>query len=194
MCGTATKESNQFQVSQGTSSTNLPAWATDAGQQVYKTAGDWSASNPYQAYSGPTGAKFGDQWGTAGDYATTNLGRTNPEVNSSNQTLDKVLGISGETAGESMAALMSPYTDDVLRPTLRKIGEDAQTRNNAMGAEAQMAGAFGDSGFGLERSRDAEATQRNIADATGAAYDRAFNNAQTTKNNALKQLAPSSER
>jgi hypothetical protein len=188
MCGTSSKSSNQFQVSQGVSNTTLPAWATQAGQNIYDQSSNWSAANPYQAYSGPTAAQFGPQWGTATDYATTNLGRTNPEVNSSNQTLDQVLGIAGKTAGESVSDLMSPYTDGVLAPTLRKIGEDAQTRNNAMGAEASMAGAFGDSGFGLERSRDAEATQRNIGDATASAYDRAFNNAQTTKNTALGQL------
>jgi hypothetical protein len=188
MCNTATKTNNQFGFQSGVQSTKLPAWATDAGQQIATTAGNWSASNPYQAYSGPTAAQFGNQWDTAGDYATTRLGQTNPEVNSSNQTLDKVLGISGETAGESMSALMSPYTDNVLQPTLRKIGEAAQNQNNATAAEAQMSGAFGDSGFGLERSLNARNTQQNIGDATGAAYDRAFNNAVATKNNALSNL------
>jgi hypothetical protein len=188
MCGTATKTSNQMGFQSGVSSTTLPAWATQAGQDEFNQAQGWSAANPYQAYSGPTQGKFGDQWDTATNYATGELGGINPQVNLSNQTLNQVLGISGKTAGESISDLMSPYTDGVLNPTLTAIGRKAAATNNATGAAASMSGAFGDSGFGVERALNNEGTQRNIGDATAAAYDRAFTNAQGQKNNALQNL------
>src|SRR4051794_11510176 len=118
MCGTATKTNNTMGWQSGVQSTTLPAWATAAGQDIYSKASGFASDNPYKAYDGPTQGAFGDQWGTATDYATSNLGGINPQVNQSNETLNQVLGIAGKTAGQSMAELMSPYTEGVLRPTM----------------------------------------------------------------------------
>lgn len=188
MCLTATKTQQQFGVQSGTSSTTLPSWATHAGEDIYQTAANYAASNPYQAYSGPTGGTFGPQWTTATNFASDDLGKTNPDVATSSDALRQVLDQSGATAKTGVADLMSPYTEGVLAPTLRKIGEAAQNQNNATAGEASMAGAFGDSGFGLERALNARNTQQNIGDATASAYDRAFTNAQQTKNTALNQV------
>jgi hypothetical protein len=186
MCGTSTRTTQQQQA--GIQSTTLPVWATQGGQNLFNEANSYAAGNPYSVYSGPTEGQFGNEWGTAADYAGTNLGQTNPNVNASNKTLNEVLGIAGDTAGKSISDLMSPYVSGVLAPTLDAINKDAANRNNATAAGATMAGAFGDSGFGVQKALDNSETQKNIAGATSSAYNTAFNDAIAQRNQALQQL------
>lgn len=179
MCGTSTTTQNQS--SNNNSWNILPQWQTDAGYNNYNSASGYAAQNPYQAYSGPTTASFGNEWGKAADYAGSQLGQTNP-------ALAQVLGQAGKTAGSSVQDLMNPYVQATLTPTLDAITRNAATTNNGLAASATMSGAFGDSGYGVQKSLADKDTQSAIANATGAAYSQAYNNAQTQQNTALQQL------
>jgi hypothetical protein len=188
MCGTATTSENKNTITNNTSSTYLPAWATQGGQDIYNAAANQVGSHPFQGYTGPTQASFGPEWGQVAGYAGSQLGESNPLIGQSSDALRQVLGTAGKTATSSIPDLMSPYTSAVLQPTLDAIGRDAASRNNSTAAGATMAGAFGDSGYGVQRAMDNDTTQRNIAGATGAAYDKAFTDAEGQRNSALQQL------
>jgi hypothetical protein len=186
MCGESTTTSNQQSSSVG--STILPQWATDAGQHIFDSANSYAGSNPYQAYSGPTTAQFGDTWNTAKNYASGQLGQANPGLTGSTDALKSVLGAAMPTATGSIQSGMSPYISGVLQPTLDAIGRDAASRNNSTAATDTMSGAFGDSGNGVHRALNDDLTQKNIAGATAGAYNTAFNDANANKNTALQQI------
>jgi hypothetical protein len=142
------------------------------------------------AYGGPLqGFVRKTQWNRRlPTYASGNLGKSNPGLDESNGALRQVIGSAGQTAGSSIQDLMSPYTEGVLSPVLRHISEAAQGQNNNIASTSTMSGAFGDSGYGVQKALNDRNTQQNIGDATSGAYNTAFNNAQTQKNNALQQL------
>jgi hypothetical protein len=186
MCGESTTTQNQQSASTG--STILPAWATAAGENIFNSANAYAGANPYQAYSGPTQGSFGNEWNTAANYATGQLGKDNPGLTGSSDALKAVLGAAMPTATGSIQSGMSPYISGVLQPTLDAIGRDAASRNNSTAANATMSGAFGDSGFGVQKALDNDNTQRNISNATAGAYDKAFSDASANKNSALQQI------
>jgi hypothetical protein len=163
MCGTSTTTENKNQFQSGTSSTTLPSWATAAGQNVYDQSAAYAAGHPYNPYGGPTQAAFGPQWGTSTGYATSALGTDNPYFTQAGGALSGVLGEAGKTAGSSIPELMSPYVSGVLQPTLKAIATNAANRNNGTAAGATMSGAFGDSGYGVQRALNDRDTQDAIS-------------------------------
>lgn len=54
------------------------------------------------------------------------------------------------TTAPLVDAYKSPYTNDVLQPALRELGEVGQKRRNQLGTEAFSAGAYGDARHGVE--------------------------------------------
>lgn len=54
------------------------------------------------------------------------------------------------TSAPLVDAYKSPYTNDVLQPALKELGDIGQKRRNQLGTEAFSAGAYGDSRHGVE--------------------------------------------
>jgi len=76
-----------------------------------------------------------------------------------------------------MSDYMNPYTQNVLDPQIRQIEENLQRGQRDLGANATMAGAFGDARHGIEGAQLRQDAGQAITDVTGKAYADAWNNA-----------------
>lgn len=178
----------ETQTSQATSNTFDP-WVTNAGSGLYSQAASTVAGAPYQGYAGPTQGAFGAGTQTASDFLTQALGTNggvNADTSGASTAFQKVIG--AIDPNRTTGSYMSPYTDAALSPTLRKINESADTLRMQNGAEASMAGAWGGSGMGVAQALADRSRETAIGDATGAAYDKAWTNAQGARQADLASL------
>lgn len=182
MCGTSTVNQTQNQAT----STNLPSWATSAGQTDYSNASNQVASNPWQGYSGPTTASFGPQTGTASNALTSELGQNNAALTGAQSSVNGLLGSLNPAA--STSSYMNPYVSATLAPTLQNLGITQQQQTAQLGGNAAMSGAFGGSNQGVQQALLDNYDQQNVTNATGAAYDNAYSAAQTQQNNVANQV------
>lgn len=74
---------------------------------------------------------------------------------------------------------LNPYTDAVLRPQIRNINEASTDARMRLGDQAIAAGAFGDARHGVLEGQNDRDTMLAIGDATGRAYNDAWNEAST---------------
>jgi hypothetical protein len=81
----------------------------------------------------------------------------------------------------AIAAYMGPYLEQVLNPQIREINEASDRNRRGIGAQAAMAGAFGDARHGVMEGENYEKTNQAITDATGKTYADAFLNALTQR-------------
>lgn len=170
-------------------SNSFDPWVTGAGQGLYDSASANVAAHPYQGYGGPTQGAFGEGTGIATDWLKNAIGANggvNQDTLDSSSAFKQVLGAIDPSA--SVGSYMSPYTDAVLNPTLRKINESADMARMKGGVDATMAGAWGGSGQGIAQALAERDRTNAIGDATGAAYDKAFTNAQGARSQALSQF------
>lgn len=72
---------------------------------------------------------------------------------------------------------MNPYTQQVLDPQIREIQKESDRQRNQIGAAAAMSGAFGDARHGIAEGQNFQKTNQAISDATGQAYNSAFQTA-----------------
>lgn len=77
----------------------------------------------------------------------------------------------------SLMSYMSPYLEQVLNPQLREIQEESDRQRRNIGAQATMAGAFGDARHGVMEGENFEKTNQAVADTTGKTTADAFLNA-----------------
>ena len=96
------------------------------------------------------------------------------------RVIDDVPGAAGGKAG-STADYMDPYLEQVLSPIMRNINISREQANMSNDAAANMAGAFGDKGHGLERAETNERAILAGSDATGKAYSDAYSSAMGLK-------------
>jgi hypothetical protein len=164
---TSTTRSNQ--------SNTFAPWVTDFGQGIMQQAGEQVVGNPWQPYQGQTSAGFGQTWGTSRDHLQSLMGQIDPNTQGAADSVNNLMGTLDPA--KTVDQYMSPYTDQVLSPTLRNINEAARERGAQLGTEATMAGAFGDTAHGVQRALVERDRQRNVGDATAGAYDRAFSSA-----------------
>lgn len=180
------KQKSETNTSQATSNTFDP-WVTGAGQDLFKSASADVAAHPYQGYGGPVQGAFGEGTGLATSKLKDMLAAgTDPGTQSAQTGFQRVMAAINPDA--SIESYMSPYTEGVLSPQLRKINEAADSLRMKNGAEASMAGAWGGSGMGLAQALADRDREMAIGDATGQAYDKAFTNAQGARSNALSQF------
>ena len=83
---------------------------------------------------------------------------------------------------------MSQYTQAALNPTLQAIQQQAATTNQGTAQGATMSGAFGDTGYGAQKALNSYNTTQAIGNATGSAYNQAYQSALGTQQTALSQL------
>lgn len=176
--------SNQSQ-SVNTSNTFDP-WVTSAGQGLYNNANAFAAGHPYQGYDGPTQGAFGPETGMASSHLQDMLAAgTDPGTKSAMGGYQNVMDSINPNA--SVSSFINPFVDATLSPTIRNINESADTQRMKNGADASMAGAWGGSGMGVAQALADRFRGQQISDATGAAYGKAWDNAQTAKNSQLSQ-------
>lgn len=172
--------------SQSTQSTSYDPWVTQAGQSTVSGAQNWMANNPFQAYTGATTGAFGPQFGTASDYATANLGQTNPYTTQAGTSLQSLIGSIDPNA--SISSYMDPYVAATLQPTIQNIQMQGQQQQQQNGADATMAGAYGGTGQGVANALTNRYEDQAIGNATGQAYSNAYNNATQTRQGLLNTL------
>lgn len=175
-----------------TSSTNtqtsnsFDSWVTDYGKNVVGAAGSQVANNPWKPYEGDTQGQFGQGFQAANSFLGQMLGDVTPETQMAGSTLQRMLSAMDPT--RSVAQFMNPYVDSVLQPTIRNINEAADAKGGSLANQATMAGAFGDSAHGVQKSMLERDRQRNIGDATSAAYDKAWTAATGARDSELGKI------
>lgn len=167
-------------------SNNFAPWVTSAGEGLFKTALSTATGQPYQGYSGPTQAEFGEGTGIATDYLKGKIGTVDPNTVSSGNAFQSVIDSINPNA--STSEYMNPYLDAVLNPQIRKINESADAARAGAGTAASMAGAWGGSGQGIAAALADRDRLTQIADTTGATYAKGWDSAQGAKGKAMSDL------
>ena len=173
-------------ISTTNSSTSYDPWVTQAGQSTIGGAQNWMANNPFQAYNGPTTGAFGPQFGTASNYATSQLGKINPYTQQSAASIKSLIGSINPNA--SISSYMDPYVQATLQPTIQNIQMQGNQQRQQNGADATMAGAYGGTGSGVENALTNRYEDQAIGNASGQAYSNAYNNATQTRQGLLNTL------
>lgn len=171
-------------------SNNYEPWVTQAGQDVFSNASTNQQNNPWQAYDGPSSADFGQSWYDANSALSSMLGQTMPQTEAATGSLTQMLGTLDPT--KTTQSYMSPYLDQVLSPTLANINDAYRDQNRNLAAEATMAGAYGDSAHGVQRSQNELNRLRSIGEATAGAYDKGWTQAIGQKEAELANILKTS--
>lgn len=187
--GGSTQQQTQMQSTSGSS--GFDPWVTQGGKGLYDQAAQWLADNPWQNYSGPLTASFGEPFNQAKTYLSGMLGKANPYTTQAAGGYQSVMGAIDPNA--SISDYMSPYLKAVLNPQLDAINQAAGEQGQAADASATMQGAYGGTGSGLTRALLNKNTQQQIANTTGAAYNNAFTNAQGARLQNLQTLMNASQ-
>lgn len=137
----------------------------------------------YEAYNGEQTAGINGTQNDAMSMLRKMLGGGN---NPSIRSIDNVPG-TGKTG--STQDYMNPYTDAVLQPTIREINKSTARGLQGNDAQANMAGAFGDTGHALARSETERHGTEAIGDATSRAYHDAFSSAMAQKEHDIGQIS-----
>lgn len=154
---------------------NLPSWVSGP------TAGVSAAAMPlitkkYQSYGGDLTAGLN---GTQTDAMGMLKNLLNKPRAPNIRSIDNVPGAGG--AQGTTQDYMNPYLSNVLDPTLREIKRSTTQNEMTNDAQANMAGAFGDTGHALKQAETARLGTEAVGDATSKAYYDAFNSAMGAK-------------
>lgn len=153
-----------------TSTTSLPGWLDQGAQDMLKRVQEFY-DKPYQPYTGQRIAGFNADEKNAFQGFRDMQG---PGV--TNEALDMVRQGSG-SALPGMEQYQNKYLDDVLGTAVRKINEGAATQRKGIDAKANMAGAFGDTGYAGAQAKLNADTQQQVGDAAGQIGAAGFNTA-----------------
>ena len=181
MCGTS-------QTSTNTSQSYSPQVAANANS-LYNSAAGYASANPYNVYSGPTSAAATPGQTQATNYASNNLGQTNPYTTQAAGYTQSVAN--SINPNESIASLINPYAQSALAPTIQSINDTAAQQTGQAGANAAMNGAFGGSAQGVAQGQIDRYQQQNVGNATATGMNTAYNAAQSQQNQNLANLLSS---
>jgi hypothetical protein len=170
--------------------TSLPDWLTGPTKDALSKLQGYLGSDDNYTY----GMKKGENLFTGfNPYQNKALGNAGWLAN---QNLGKMFGLDAAKSGfnrymgtglvngqvGSVKDYMSPYIKGVLNPQIREITQESQRQANDIGSQAAAAGAFGDARHGIEEGENMEKTNQAISDATGQAYQNAFDRGQNQQN------------
>ncbi len=176
MCFGSTQTPTPGYTGQTTStSTSYSPWASQGAAGTFANAQGVVNANPAQAYSGPSEASFGPQFGQASQYVSGQLGQTNPYTTAAGGALQNLIGSINPNAGVS--SYMSPYIQAALQPTLQNLNTQAGQQNQQTAANATGAGAYGGTAQGVQEALNQNYQQQNVSNATGTAYNNAYTSA-----------------
>lgn len=168
MCGSSKSKNINY------STEVIPEWIQASGQQIFQNAMS-QFGQPFESYSGDRVA----QPGAGFDQAKARFAAYQAQpANTLDSMLSGYKNVADATApGKSVSDYMSPYTEGVLAPVLRKLRERGAALRNDTAAEAAMAGAYGDSRHGVADALNARMIREAETDATNSAYQSAFDRA-----------------
>lgn len=158
----------------------VPAEVEGARRDLFTRAGAFAAQ-PFQPYTAQRFAELTPDE-LAGFQAARNIAATSGALS----PLTSELVGEGVTAARSLAqrlpdvdlsGYMSPYTQAVLEPALRDIGERAAQERLRLGQRSAQAGAFGGSRQAIAESELERGTQRAIGDLSARERANAYNQA-----------------
>lgn len=190
-----------------TTATNLPSWVTGPTQTALGDIQSWLKSPQNYVYGSKKGEKLftplttsqneaignanwmADQnlrkllgfdkaegmWDAVGSAAPSTLTGSYKNAAGSGLGTERLVDEKGFLG--KISDYINPYIQQVLDPQIRNMNEQLQIGRRDLGANELMSGAFGDARHGVEESQLYDDTQKNIGDATGAAYANAFNTA-----------------
>ena len=173
----------------------IPQWMSDAGQQNYDIAQS-IASQPYPVYQGATVAplSYNQQHGIYS--LATNPFSGDNSIGSAYSGLPLLQAGAGVAQGvdpnaalntNKVQAAMSPYIQAALNPQIADLQDQLGMQQRQTDAQATGAGAFGDARHGVESAMNNYYGDRALNALTSQGYNTAFNNAQSTLNNANTQ-------
>ncbi len=171
------KKTTQTSDQQTTAKTELPAWMTQGGQQLYNQAKAASDANPVQAYGGQRTADLTANQQQASQIAANSAGSWKDQM-------QQALGMAqsaGSAPGSSVTAgqfdnaaasqYMNPYQQQVQANTLARMREQDTMDRQSLGDSAQAAKAYGGSRQGVMealQSRDQATARQNYIDQSNA--------------------------
>ena len=156
-------------VTPGTSATSAYANPLQQSQSVY----DQAAGNSQAATNNTSNAA-----GMLGDMAASQ----NPNYAS----------YAGDTA-QQMGQYYNPYTSGVIDSSMNDIARQTAIQQNANGANAQMAGAFGGARHGLVEAATNSEAQRNMGDLSASLYNNMFNTAAGLGQNDVTRMGQNNQ-
>lgn len=140
----------QTQQQSQTSSTQLPAWVSAAGQSNYDAAANMNPA-AFAAFNGPRVADMTQGQTDAINKITNNVGSTQPyfanALNTSQgvQNYNPLMVNAQSLPGSDLSAYMNPYTDSVVNSSLNVLDQQRAADINRNHDAANAAKAFGGS-------------------------------------------------
>jgi hypothetical protein len=141
---------------------SVPQWYSQ-GAQGLAQFGRGQALQPYQAPPGDRVAPFSPDTLAAFDMVRGNVGSTQPAYQNAMGTAERLQGynaptvnpqmLSGGQFGQQVRGYMNPYTDSVVNASLGDLEQQRAIQSNVLSSQAQAAGAFGGSRFGVAQGQ-----------------------------------------
>jgi hypothetical protein len=182
-----------------TQTTSPPEWVESASKHNYDLASK-ILSQGFQPYTGQMVAPLSDNERAAGDMVAqlAGTGGASPNLGTSTQRIsdagvapafnyDFSTVVDPSLIG-SIDSYMSPYLEQVLAPTLRKIQENGVQQRQGINANATAAGAYGDARHGVVEGAQRRDEGQTIADTAGKTFGDAFNTAMGLRTSDLQRL------
>lgn len=144
----------------GSSGGGMPKWMKKQGKQL-AGFGKELASRPYEAYTGDRVAPFSNDTMAAFDLVRSNVGTAQPYYSSAldtanrlqNTTINPQMVQASQFAGTDLSPYLNPYTNEVVNASLSDLEQQRQEQYNSLASQAQSAGAFGGSRFGVAQGQ-----------------------------------------
>lgn len=137
-----------------------PKWVKKQGKQLAQF-GRNLAQTPYEAYGGERVAPFSNDTMAAFDLVRSNVGTAQPYYSSALDTANRLqtttinpqMVQASQFAGTDLAPYLNPYTNEVVDASLSDLENQRQVQYNSLASQAQAAGAFGGSRFGVAQGQ-----------------------------------------
>ena len=164
-----------------TQTRSLPSWVTNAAQSNLNFA-QGLQNTGFQPYTGQQVANFSPQQQQSFGLGSDLAAGVQPYVGNAGSWINNYANagpqsVQADTIASRMSPYMSQYVMQALAPQLEAQNQQFAGQNKAWDANATMAGAFGDTSWGLGKTN--LTNQQDIARSglIGNAYQNAFNTA-----------------
>jgi hypothetical protein len=137
-----------------------PKWLRQGAKQLGAFGQDL-AQQPYTPYEGNRVAPFSPDTQAAFDMIRNNVGTTQPYYSSAldtsqrlqNATINPQQVQASQWAGTDLSPYLNPYTNQVVDASLADLENQRAVQYNGLASQAQAAGAFGGSRFGVAQGQ-----------------------------------------
>lgn len=158
----------------------VPAEVEAARKDLFTRAGAFAAQ-PFEAYTAQRFAEFTPDelagFGAARDVARASGALAPLTGELVGQGVAAARGLATRLPETDLSGYMSPYTQAVLEPALRDIGERAAQERLRLGQRSAQAGAFGGSRQAISEAELERGTQRAMGDLSARERAAAYNQA-----------------